>query len=139
LTQKSQKRIAFLSGQGEVTLQEMQAAQQVLAKQYEVTTVDVSKGQPIGGDVAALIVAAPKNEFSEPAKYQIDQYIMRGGKVAFLLNKVDADLQQRFGRELSLKIEDLLENYGLRLNPDLIRDAQCAPISIVQQQAGFSQ
>jgi gliding-associated putative ABC transporter substrate-binding component GldG len=138
LTQKSQKKVAFLSGQGEPTLQEMQAIQQILAKQYEVTTVDVSKGQPIGGDVTVLIVAAPKNEFTESAKYQLDQYIMRGGKVAFLLNKVDADLQQRFGRELQLKLEDLLENYGLRINPDLVRDAQCAPINIVQQQQGFS-
>jgi gliding-associated putative ABC transporter substrate-binding component GldG len=135
LTSKSQKKIAFLSGQGEPTQQEMQAAQQILAKQYEITTADASKGQPIGGDVAALIVTAPKNEFSESAKYQIDQY---GGKVAFLLNKVDGDLQQRFGRTVELKLDDMLENYGLRINPDLVRDAQCAPINIVQQQQGFS-
>ncbi len=133
LTQKSQKKIGFLSGQGEATLQEMQAAQQTLAKQYEVTTVDVSKGQQIGADVAAIVVAAPKNEFGELAKYQIDQYIMRGGKVAFLLNKVDADLQQRFGRELQLKLEDMLESYGLRINPDLVRDATCASIGVQQQ------
>jgi gliding-associated putative ABC transporter substrate-binding component GldG len=81
---------------------------------------------------------APKSEFSETAKYQLDQYLMNGGKVAFLLNKVDADLQQRFGRTTELKLEDMLENYGLRINPDLVRDAQCAPINIVQQQGGFS-
>jgi gliding-associated putative ABC transporter substrate-binding component GldG len=138
LTQKSQKKIAFLSGQGEPTLQELQRVYQHLSKQYIVETADVSKGQPIGADVAALIVMAPKTEFSEPAKYQIDQYLMRGGKIAFLLNKVDANLQQQFGRTLDLKIEDMLENYGLRINPDLIRDAQCAPINIVQQQGGFS-
>ncbi len=138
LTRTSQKKIAFLTGQGEPSLQELQRAQQVLGKQYEVQSADVSKGQPIANDVAALIVMAPKTEFSEPAKYQLDQYIMRGGKVAFLLNKVDADLQQRFGRTLELKLEDMLENYGLRINPDLVRDAQCAPINIVQQQAGFS-
>lgn len=138
LTQKSQKKIAFLSGQGEPSLQEMQAVQQLLGKQYEVTTVDVSKGAPIGGDIAAIIIVSPKNAFSEVAKYQIDQYIMRGGKAAFLLDKVDADLQQRFGRTVDFKLEDMLEQYGLRINPDLVRDAQCAPINIVQQQQGFS-
>lgn len=138
LTGKSQKKIAFLTGQGEPALQELQRTQQLLGKQYEVQTADVTKGQPIGPDVAALIVMAPKSEFSEPAKYQLDQYIMNGGKVAFLLNKVDADLQQRFGRVVELKLEDMLENYGLRINPDLVRDGQCAPINIVQQQGGFS-
>ncbi len=138
LTGKSQKKIAFLNGQGEPTMQELQRSQQLLAKQYDVQTADVSKGQPIAPDVAALIVMAPKSEFSESAKYQIDQYLMRGGKVAFLLNKVEADLQQRFGRATELKLEDMLESYGLRINPDLVRDAQCAPINIVQNQGGFS-
>ncbi len=138
LTSRDQKKIAFLAGQGEPVLQELQRAQQLLSKQYNVQTVDISKGQPLGPDIAALIVMGPKNEFSEHVKYLLDQYIMNGGKVAFLLNKVDADLQQRFGRVVDLKLEDMLENYGLRINPDLIRDAQCAPISIVQQEGGYS-
>jgi gliding-associated putative ABC transporter substrate-binding component GldG len=137
LTQTTRKKIGLLTGQGEATMGEIQRAYQHLSRQYDVQTVDVSKGQPIT-DVDVLIIMAPKNPFSDVAKYQIDQYIMRGGKVAFLLNKVDADLQQRFGRALELKIEDMLEHYGLRINPDLVRDAQCAPISIVQQQYGFS-
>ncbi len=32
----------------------------------------------------------------------------------------------------------MLSAYGLRLNTDLVRDAQCANVSLVQQQAGFS-
>lgn len=138
LTQTSRKKIGLLTGEGEASLNDIQRAHQLLSRQYDVQTVDVSKGQPVPPDVAALIIMAPKNPFSDMAKYQIDQYIMRGGKVAFLLNKVDASLQQQFGRQLDLKIEDMLETYGLRINPDLVRDAQCAPISIVQQQYGFS-
>jgi gliding-associated putative ABC transporter substrate-binding component GldG len=137
LTQKAQKKVAFLSGEGEATLEEMRRAHELLMKQYDVQTADASKGQPITNDYAALIIVTPKQEFKEVTKYQIDQYIMRGGKVAFLLNKVDADLQQRFGRAIDLKLEDMLEQYGLRINPDLVRDSKCAPISIVQQQGGF--
>lgn len=138
LTHTARKKIGLLTGQGEATMSDIQRAYQQLSRQYEVQTVDVSKGQPISSDIAALIVMAPKTPFSDLAKYQIDQYIMKGGRVAFLLNKVDADLQQRFGRTLELKLEDMLEHYGLRINPDLVRDLQCAPISIVQQQYGFS-
>ena len=97
----------------------------------------MSKGKPVPSDIAALIAMAPASKFSEPDKYQLDQYIMRGGKVAFLLNKVDASLQNRFGRVIDLNLDDMLENYGLRINPDLVRDAQCANISIVQSQFGF--
>ena len=138
LTSKSQKKIGFLTGQGEPNLSELNRVQQLLSKQYQVTTVDVSKGKPVPTDINALIVMAPTQRFSEPDKYQIDQYVMTGGKVAFLINKVDANLQQRFGRTTEVNIEDLLENYGLRINPDLVRDSRCASVSIVQQQFGFN-
>jgi gliding-associated putative ABC transporter substrate-binding component GldG len=138
LTSKSQKKIAFLSGQGEPALGELRGAQEPMHKQYEFTTVDVSKSTPIGQDVTALVVMAPNTPFTEPQKFQIDQYIMRGGRVAFLLNKVDATLQKQYGRPIDLHIDDMLAAYGLRLNGNLVRDAQCASISLVQQQSGFS-
>jgi gliding-associated putative ABC transporter substrate-binding component GldG len=81
---------------------------------------------------------APASSIPEPEKFQIDQYLMRGGRVAFLLNRVSADLQSGTGRPLDVNLDDMLESYGLRLNNDLIRDIQCANISIVQQQYGFS-
>lgn len=138
LTTHTQKKIGFLSGHGEPALTELGRVQQLLSKQYQVTSVDIGKGKPVPADVAALLVMAPTQRFPETDKYLIDQYIMNGGKVAFLLNKVDANLQQRFGRATELNIEDLLENYGLRINPDLVRDSRCASVSIMQQQAGFN-
>jgi gliding-associated putative ABC transporter substrate-binding component GldG len=138
LTSKSQKKIGFLTGQGEPALTELRGVQDPMRKQYEFTTVDVSKSTPVPQDVNALVVLAPTGPFTEPQKFQIDQYIMRGGRVAFLLNKVDATLQRQYGRSIDLHLDDMLAAYGLRLNTDLVRDAQCANISLVQQQAGFS-
>jgi len=138
LTSRTQKKIAFLTGQGEPALSELRHAQEPMAKQYEFTTADVSKSTPVPQDVTALVVMAPSTAFTEPQKFQIDQYIMRGGRVAFLLNKVDATLQKQYGRQIDLHIDDMLAAYGLRLNGDLVRDAQCANISLVQQQGGFS-
>lgn len=138
LTSKTQKKIGFLSGHGEPALSELSRVQQLLSKQYQVTTVDISKGKPVPPDITALITMAPTQRFPESDKYQIDQYIMNGGKVAFLINKVNANLQQRMGQPLEVNIDDLLENYGLRVNPDLVRDTRCASVSIVQQQFGFN-
>jgi gliding motility-associatede transport system auxiliary component len=137
LTSTSRKKIGFLAGQGEPGLNDLSRLNQVLSKQYEVSTVDVTKGRPVPQDVAALFVVAPTDRFPEPVKYQIDQYIMRGGKVAFLLNKVAATLENRYGRALDLNLDDLLLNYGVKVNTDLVRDVQCANISLMQQQFGM--
>ncbi|HTR99590.1 MAG TPA: Gldg family protein [Bacteroidota bacterium] len=138
LTSRGQKKIAFLAGQGEPPLTEMRAVQELMRKQYEFTTADVSKGTAVPQDVAVLVVMAPAQPFTEPQKFQIDQYLMRGGRIAFLLNRVDATLQRQYGQKLDLHVDDMLAAYGLRLNTDLVRDAQCASISLMQQQAGFS-
>jgi gliding-associated putative ABC transporter substrate-binding component GldG len=138
LTSKGQRKIGFLTGHGEPGLNEINRVQEMLRRQYELTTVDVSKNTSVPLDIAALIIAAPTGRFSEPDKFQIDQYLMRGGKVAFLLNKIDANLQARVGRPLDLNLDDLLQAYGVKVNNDAVRDAQCASVSIVQQQFGFS-
>jgi gliding-associated putative ABC transporter substrate-binding component GldG len=138
LTTKGQRKIGFLAGHGEPAMQELGRIQEMLRRQYELTTVDVSKGREVPADIAALIVMAPTSPIPEPEKLQIDQYLMRGGKVAFLLNRVEMTLQNRFGREVALGLDDLLEAYGLRIAPDAVRDVQCANISIMQQQYGFN-
>ena len=138
LTSHAQKKIGFLAGHGEPPLSELSRVQQLLAKQYEVVQVDVGKGKAVPRDVSALVVMAPTSRLPEMDKYQIDQFIMSGGKVSFLINKIDANLQQRVGRQTDLDVEDLLEAYGLRINPDLVRDTRCASVSIVQQQFGFN-
>jgi gliding-associated putative ABC transporter substrate-binding component GldG len=137
LVSKTQKKIGFLSGHGEPALQELGHVQEMLRRQYIMAPVDVSKEKAIPDDIAALIVMAPTTPLSEPDKYQIDQYIMRGGRVAFLLNRVDANLENRLGRVLDVNADDLLQQYGVRINPDLVRDLQCANVTIVQQQFGF--
>jgi gliding-associated putative ABC transporter substrate-binding component GldG len=119
-------------------LQELSRVQSIVGKQYEVTTVDVSGGKPLPGDIAALVIMAPSLRIPDHEIYQIDQYLMSGGRVAFLLNKVNASLQERFGRELNTGMDDMLAAYGLRVNSDLVRDTRCANISIVQQSFGFS-
>ena len=138
LTTRTQKKIGFLTGHGEPGLQEFGRVQEMLRRQYELAPVDVSKGKSVPADIAALIIAAPTTSIAEPDKYQIDQYIMGGGRVAFLINRVDANLQNRYGRPLELNLDDMLQQYGARINPDLVRDLQCASVTIMQQQFGFS-
>jgi len=137
LTTRVKKRIGLATGHQEATMQVMQNAQREVSAQYEMVPVDLSRGEPVPQDVAALLVISPQAKFADSAKYQLDQYIMRGGKVAFFLNKVNATLQQRFTQTADLGLDDMLETYGVRVNDDLVRDAQCATIAVMQQQGPF--
>jgi gliding-associated putative ABC transporter substrate-binding component GldG len=138
LTMREKKKVGYTTGHGEADLTSMKEAYQELSKQYSVVPVDLSHPVSIDQTISALLVIAPTKTFNDSAKYQIDQYIMHGGKVAFLLNAINASLQQQVAQPLSLGLDDLLAQYGVRVNQDLVRDAQCANVNLTQQQMGFT-
>jgi gliding-associated putative ABC transporter substrate-binding component GldG len=138
LTTKAKKKIGYTTGHGEADLSSLRQAFQAIATQYDFMAVDLSKAEPMPTDLAALLLLSPQTRFQDSAKYQIDQYLMHGGKIAFLLNRVNASLQNRMGQPLDLGLDDMLKHYGARVNPDLVRDVQCASISVMQQQGGMT-
>ena len=87
-----------------------------------------------------LIIAQPTQPFKEYDKYIIDQFIMRGGKVLWLIDNTTASLDslqnspELFATPRALYINDLLFTYGVRINPNLIQDLSCLPIP---QQVGM--
>ena len=87
-----------------------------------------------------LIIAQPTQPFKEYDKYIIDQFIMRGGKVLWLIDNSTASLDslqnapEFFATPRSLYINDLLFTYGVRINSNLIQDLSCLPIP---QQVGM--
>lgn len=136
LTAKELRKVGFLSGQGEPDLEQFKRLQEILARQYQVTRVDLAGGKAIPQDIAVLVIAAPNRKFASWEKYLIDQYLMKGGRAAFFLNAVDITLQGQMGRAIDLGLDDLLAAYGVRVNADLVRDRSCAYVT-VSQQAGF--
>ncbi|MCK5782320.1 MAG: gliding motility-associated ABC transporter substrate-binding protein GldG [Flavobacteriales bacterium] len=90
----------------------------------------------------ALIVIKPGKTFSEKEKLLIDQYIMQGGKSMWLLDGVFADMDSllkdgkmlAFPRELNLS--NMLFKYGFRVNADLVKDLQYAPIKLASGNLG---
>jgi ABC-type uncharacterized transport system involved in gliding motility auxiliary subunit len=138
LTNKSRKKVGYTTGHDEPAWSSISRAQQTLEAQYDLVPVDFSRGEPVPHDIAALLVIAPQKKFSDSAQFQIDQFLMRGSPVAFLLNTMSATLQARAAQPIDLGLEALLEHYGVRINNDLIRDAQCANINVIQQQGPFT-
>jgi ABC-2 type transport system permease protein len=78
-----------------------------------------------------LLVVKPSEEFTPDEKLKIDQFVMRGGKVLWFVDNLNAEedslsiKSQIIAYERNLGIADLLFNYGVRINPDLLMDLQC--------------
>lgn len=138
LTTEKKKKIGFLQGHGEYDYTKWQQVNAILSPQYDIVRVDVSKYQPVPEDLSVLIVMGPRSDFPESHKFMIDQYIMKGGNVAWLINKIVPNFQQQMviGDEIKANLDDLFANYGIVLNSDLIRDRQCSAVQ-VQSQIGI--
>lgn len=84
----------------------------------------------------ALVVAKPDSAFPQKDQYVIDQFIMNGGKVLWLLDVMNANLDslrtQQFSMAtaMELGLDEMLFAYGVRINKDLLLDKNCAPIEI---------
>jgi gliding-associated putative ABC transporter substrate-binding component GldG len=120
-------------------LSQLQVANNELIQQYNVQTVDLSTTMEIPEVIDLLLIIDPKTHYNDSAKYAIDQFLMRGGKIALLAGKVKIDptLQDLNARLASFGMDDMLEHWGIRINNDLVRDARCASIGIIRQQGQF--
>jgi ABC-2 type transport system permease protein len=135
LTSDTIYKVAFLEGQGEFREIEVADITMNLAKFFTIDRGYIN-GQPgILDDYAAVIVAGPVNEFSEPDKLVLDQYIMNGGKVLWLLEEVAVNPDslvygETVGLYRPLNIEDQLFRYGARINPEIVQDLDCIVIRL---------
>lgn len=146
-------RIAFLEGHGELSGIQIADATRALREQYDVSTVRIDEkldalSRKADGvkyrinDHQLLIVAKPDSTFSQRDRYVLDQYIMNGGKVIWLIDAMNANLDSLRTNQYSLavpyplELDDLFLAYGVRINKDLLLDRSCAPIEIYTQPYG---
>lgn len=134
------KLIGFVDGHGELDSLEVAAFNNQLLEFYDVFRVDLSRPNDLARyDV--LIVAKPKNQYSPLEKYKLDQFIMGGGKVMFLIDKLDASMdsasrEDYFAFPYRHNLDDQLFRYGARINLDLVQDQNAALYPIVTGQVG---
>lgn len=134
--------ILFTTGHGELTPRETADWETTLRKHYNTGRLHLDSIVGIDPEVKVLVVAKPLSSFSEPDKFKIDQYVMHGGKVLWLLDKMTADLDSLAGKsrfvsiERDLQLDELLFNYGIRIDPALALDLQCSKIELVTGKVG---
>ena len=136
LAREQVEKIAFLEGHGELSEAEVFDLSQALSHYYQIDRGTLGNETGVLDEYRAVIIADPQLPFSEKDKYILDQYLMQGGRILWVVNGV------RFSEQtlsengmtpvipLELNISDMLFRYGVRINPALVQDLQCLPMPV---------
>lgn len=136
LVSNEERNIAFLEGHGELSRRYVYDAEMALSKYYNVNRGQIGESISVLDGFEVVIVAGAKNNFSESEKYVLDQYLMKGGSIFWLLDGVYVSLDELYDKGYSASIkndtnlDDLLFNYGVRIQPVLLQDAQASSVVV---------
>lgn len=145
VTQTQRPSIAFIFGQGELDTFRTGDIIKTLRNYYDVSFVNLGATAPEDlFKFKALVIAKPTSVFKEGEKFNLDQYIMNGGRILWMIDNLNADMdslgesQMMITNTYNLNLDDQLFSYGARINNDLIQDVQCAPIPVITGNVGAS-
>jgi len=149
ISKENKHKIAVLRGNGELENIYLASFLMQLGQYYKLAqfTLDSVINNPTTTlkkltEYDLAIIAKPSEKFTEEEKFTLDQFIMNGGKSLWLIDNVTAELDSlmetgqtlTFNRDLN--ITDLLFNYGVRINYDLIRDINSSTIRLASGNVG---
>ena len=136
LTNKIVNKIAFIEGHGELNEAQTYDISKSLSRYFQIDRGKIGTDASILNDYKAIIIAKPQQPFSENEKFIIDQYIMNGGRVLWLLDGVRVAKENLSttgmspAMELDVNLNDQLFKYGVRINPILLQDVQCVSVPV---------
>lgn len=88
------------------------------------------------------MVLKPNKTFSEAEVQVLDQYVMNGGKMIWLLDQVHAEMDSLMQADELMTypkqtgLNEMFFKYGLRINPVLVKDEVGAPIRLAVGREG---
>jgi ABC-2 type transport system permease protein len=129
-------RVAFIRGHHELDTSHTRDIYNALNEYYDVEYIRIKKRLKALKPYDAIVLAWPDSVVSEQDKFVIDQYVMNGGKVLWCLEPVYTNYDSlklkgyTLGLNNNINLDDILFNYGARVNPALVQDMQCGFIPI---------
>lgn len=140
LTNTNRARIGWVVGHGELDSLEIAVVNNTLLDRYDLYRLDLSRRE-IPAEYNMVIVARPTSEFTLEEQYKLDQYIMRGGKVLFMIDPINAVMDSAsrddyFAMPYDMNLDNMLFRYGVRVNKDLVQDLNAASTPVITGQMG---
>ena len=139
LVHPKKRKVAVIKGNGELDDKYVVDFFTTLRDYYYIApfTLDSASVSPVKTldqlkDFDLIVIANPTEAFSENEKYILDQFTMSGGSSLWLIDAVELKRDSisgndfGFGKEFNLT--GFFFKYGIRINPNLVKDMYSAPI-----------
>ena len=127
--------IAKFSG----TTQTNQGVRQILSESYQVQDVDMSS--VVSSDIGVLIINGLRDSLMSVELDNLRDFINRGGSILLGQGRVDVSLNQQMGFFQGVNVEsnifDLISDFGVNIEQNLVLDKQNGEINIPQQVSIF--
>ena len=140
---RNKRAIGIIIGQGEMDEDEGYGMVEALNEDFEVYKVPFDQAKSVEDLLTfeVLIVAGPKIAYRVREKYLLDQFLMYGGNILFLMDEMAVDLEKAGGNgtvamPFDTGLDDLLFRYGVRINKDLIQDLNFGYYPVVSGEYG---
>ncbi len=137
LTQKEIPVVAYAYGNGEPPygFPPVNSLFETLGRNFIIDTFNLQENPFIDTGYAAVVIVKPDRPFSDDDKFKLDQYVMNGGRLFFLVDMLYAERDSLEQSELTayardLQLNDLLFRYGVRIKTDLLADKHCDMIPV---------
>ncbi len=131
-TAGSRQRVGLLYGHTQVPPSRFADLLASVQQRYDLFFVDMNKPGPIVG-LDAVLVPKPDRPFSDNDLFKLDQFVVNGGRALFFVDgqRVDSVSNEgTYAQPLNLNLDDLFFGWGVRINRNLVKDLNCAPIPL---------
>src|SRR5690606_16044796 len=98
----------------------------LIAPYYKIDDITLNDSIDALKNVKGVIIARPREAFSEKDKYLIDQFVMKGGRLMCFVDKLDLNLDTLFQTGIShtertnIDLDKMLFDYGLKVNDNYV-------------------
>ncbi|MFN8241687.1 MAG: gliding motility-associated ABC transporter substrate-binding protein GldG [Bacteroidales bacterium] len=138
ITSDSIKKVVFIEGHGEYSDPEVGDLTAELSKYFTIDRGEIGGRLGVLDRYSVVIIAGPTSVISDADRLAIDQYIMNGGKVLWLVEEVNVNadslaLGETVALYKPLGLEEQIFRYGIRINPSLVQQIECLliPMKVV--------
>ena len=130
-------KIAFLQGNGEPSLSELPQLNQQLSIMYNVSTVKFNDTTNIPSTYKTLVIIAPSDTVNPEYFKQLDDFMLKGGRILVALNRVKGDFSNASGSSVYTGFENWLKKKGIDVQDEFVLDANAGNVMVRQQNGMF--
>ncbi|MCA9380509.1 GldG family protein [Candidatus Dojkabacteria bacterium] len=103
--------------------------EEILGRQYGVEEIDLSSGKPINvEEFPVVVVVAPSAPLGDRDKFELDQYVMKGGSLLVLEDLLKLEMNAPVLSKTESNLNTFLEHYGITVETKVLLDESFTPI-----------